>query len=215
MINIALCSDENYIKYCCTVISSIVSNTQNLEKIKFHILTPGLSSQTKNRIKEWGKTTKINITINTANTDEFKNINTGRFSTSALLRLNIEKYLPPNINKLIYLDSDVIILDDIAKIYMQGLEENTIAAVLDLATDQNHSYSLLNNNNNYFNSGVLIIDMEKWKKLNILKKSLDILNSKKLKYPDQDALNLIFDGQWKRLSLRYNFQPSSYSVLKN
>lgn len=215
MINIALCSDENYIKYCCTVIASIIANTNTPEKLNFHILTPSLSNETRDIIKNWSTEKKIEISIYTVNTDDFSNIDTGRFSISTLIRLKLEDYIPKNITKIIYLDSDLVVLGDICNLFKTDLENQPVAATLDLATDPSYNSSLLSGHEKYFNAGVLLIDLEKWRNLNVFSKALTLLKHKNLKYLDQDALNLILDNNWKRLNLRYNFQPSSYSVLKN
>jgi lipopolysaccharide biosynthesis glycosyltransferase len=61
--------------------------------------------------------------------------------------------------------------------------------------------------NRYFNAGVLLIDLDKWRSLRIMEKSMTYLQLRPdTPYADQDALNVACDGQWKELREQWNYQ---------
>lgn len=210
MISIVLCSDENYAAYSATVMVSSLINTTTPEKFVFYLLTPGLESDTENKLQtavtRYGAQLKI-IDVDISHFNSL-NIDLGRFGIGALLRLCMHQYLPKTTKKVIYLDCDLLILGDLAELWKKSLNGLTAGAVTDLCSPE----TFYKRNQNYFNSGVLLIDLEKWKKEEIGEKSITYLNnnSKKSKYPDQDALNAILKDKHLLLDLSWNFQPTSY-----
>lgn len=122
----------------------------------------------------------------------------------------------PDVKKLLYLDSDTLILNDLSELYNTDISKYTIGAVPDMAPHED-----LNNPNGiyvadfakkhlkngpYFNSGVLLINTkEQTKNIELLK------NIKaELKYPDQDILNIALQGKIKPLDLKYNIAPGLF-----
>ncbi|NLQ19083.1 glycosyltransferase family 8 protein [Marinomonas sp. M1K-6] len=212
MINIVLCSDENYAAYSATVMISSLLNTTSPEKFAFYLLTPGLKIETEKKLKkaiqDYDAQLHI-VNVDTSNLNSL-NIHLGRFGIGALLRLYMHFYLPEHVEKVIYLDCDLLVLGDLADLWKKNLNGLPVGAVTDLCSPE----VFKKRHESYFNSGVLLIDLIKWKKDQIGEKSLSYLNenSKNLKYPDQDALNYILKDKYQPVDLSWNVQPTSYSA---
>ncbi|MBJ7540057.1 glycosyltransferase family 8 protein [Marinomonas transparens] len=212
MISIVLCSDENYAPYSATVMVSSLVNTAAPEDFIFYLLTPGLTDGSKDKlqtaVESYGAQLEI-ISIEVSNFISL-NIDLGRFGIGALLRLYMHRYLPEITKKVIYLDCDLLVLGDLAELWGKNLNGLTLGAITDLCSPS----VFKGRQKNYFNSGVLLIDLIKWKNDEIGEKALTYLdkNLEKSKYPDQDALNSVLKGECLPIDLSWNFQPTSYAA---
>jgi lipopolysaccharide biosynthesis glycosyltransferase len=211
MIDIVLCSDENYAPYSATVMISALENTPTPGDFNFYLLTPGLSDNTKSKLKTAIESYGARLSVINVDTTDFNSldIDLGRFGVGTLLRLYMHRYLPEGTKKIIYLDCDLLILGDLALLSKKNLNGLALGAVTDLCSPDVYKQR----NERYFNAGVLLIDLEVWHENNIGEKALIYLaeNLDKAKYLDQDALNHVLDNQYLSIDLSWNFQPTSYT----
>lgn len=110
-------------------------------------------------------------------------------------RLMLPKLLPENVHRIIYADIDMIICNDLIDVYELDLGNNVIAAV-PTRTDK------------YFNSGFLLMDIDKIRKEKIYNKWVKTSQEREFYNPDQDVLNETLRGRVQFLPLKYNFQLS-------
>ena len=211
MIPVFLASDEKFAKYMAVTIESIITATQ--ENIEFYVLDGGITSTSKSRI--------IQILANTNHKLEFLNVDKSHFDNFPIKRhfsLNTYfRYLIPNIkpelNKVLYIDTDMMVVGDIKEIFDTDISEYGIGAVPYI--DEYYNKGMYNDYKKnlfipethlYFNAGMLLINCEYWRKYNIV----DLLFAKtnelkdKLDAPDQDILNIVFANSYKRLDDKYN-----------
>ena len=211
-IPIFLASDNNYAPFVATTIASICDNTKSF--INFYVLDGGISEINKEKIVSL-KNKFDNFSLEFIILDvekEFKGfIETEKISKSMYNRFLIP-LLKPEINKAIYTDVDVIVVDDIAKLYNEDLENYALGAVWEEFFENSYNISRkstleLSDSHKYFCSGILLIDSKKWRESNITEKLLELGNKykDKLKWPDQDLLNIYFDNNYKELSYKYCF----------
>ena len=118
-----------------------------------------------------------------------------RCTIGMFFRLVIGDILPKT-ERAIYLDCDTVVNMDIGDLWKCEATESGIAAVADTFV-QKHGTKVINNSlvmrNEYFNSGVLVIDIKKFTKVrNLADKVLNFVLSHECEYPDQDALNYLF-----------------------
>lgn len=214
MIDVVLCSDENYAPYSAVVMISALTNTKYKEGFHFHLLTTGLKEETEAKLKstilEYGA--KIDITTVNASITRERKIELGRFGIAALFRLYMHRYLDKSIKRVIYLDCDLVILGDLKQLWEQDLADKTVGAVTDLCSPSSYSKRVTD----YFNSGVLLINLEKWRNKNIGENALEnlITTPYKYQYLDQDVLNDMLKKDWLSLDLSWNVQPTSYNAYK-
>lgn len=135
-----------------------------------------------------------------------------RFSPAAMYRLLLMHVLPKNVKKIIYLDCDTIINLDIEKLYNEPVGENGVAAVAELEATFYHAVEkeICNNGTvkreNYFCSGILMFDTEKYNNYpDICLDGMEILK-KHPEYdcPDQDILNYYFADKYYHLPVKYD-----------
>ena len=209
-IHIILCTDEYYIIPCGITIFSICHHNR-LHNLYFHILTEGISNEKKAKletmIKNLGQTIYFyNIKENFLNNMPVNN----RFRKSIYYRLLMANILPSDINKILYLDSDIIVRGDIEELWNYDISNYTLGAVLDQSCDdiRNSNRTGLPPLSDYYNSGVLLINLDLWRKQHIGEKCIRYINEnvQNVLYPDQDALNVITYNSWLKLPFHYNTQ---------
>lgn len=195
MINILLCGNDKIFDGILTTLISIQHHCK--DPLKVHIFTmdvshlnPNFTCLTDDKINFINKMLKdTNIeseAIKFDLTEEYKsklgaspNENTS-YSPYALLRLFADK-ICFNKKKLLYLDIDILFNDNIHKIYDIDITNYEYAAAKD-------HYGKVFINNNYINSGVILINAQKVLETGLFEKARDLLNSKKMLFPDQSAI---------------------------
>lgn len=213
-IYIACATDENYMEKTVVMLYSLMIHT--MSKIEVHILCTN-----KKIIKKIAKIEDkfCNIKIFFYNVDEniFKNYKTSeRINKVSYYRLLLGDVLPKHIDKIIYLDSDLIVRSDITKLWNVSIGGKIIGAVPDVGAQTRYVSSSkaitlyqqmkIPKKCLYFNAGVLLIDIVQWNKLNCREKieKYCIENKKYINFHDQDALNAILWNSWYRLDYTWN-----------
>lgn len=208
-IPIFLSSDDNYAPLIATTIASICDNTKSF--CEFYILDGGISEENKERIaKLKNKFNNFSMEYLYVNKKLFDNFVANSYVTiPAYYRFIIPK-LKPNLNKVIYLDVDIIACQDIKNLYNEDLGNSIIGAVEDHG-NKNYINRLKYNtdislNHTYFNSGVLLIDCQKWRESNVTDQLFEAYNKYRryLLCNDQDILNKVFENNYKILEEKYN-----------
>ena len=218
--NIAFSSDDHYAPYLSVSILSILKN--NLEsEICFYILDFGIKKNNKKIIESIAHKYNKNIQFIPIKKDEFTNfpITINYISPAAYARLKIAEYIP-NIDKLLYIDVDTLTNGSLKELWNTDISQHALAACKDffIEIDQPKYKSKIGLENYcYFNAGVILINMNRWRKLNVLNVSLEWLSKYKniIEYQDQDILNGIFKDDVKFINTRFNFTPSECGYIKH
>lgn len=133
-----------------------------------------------------------------------------RIPRTAYYRIYVpELFKDKNIDYLLYLDCDMIVLEDITTICQMSLDNMILAAVEDAGFHERlEKMNIPSATNCYFNSGFMYIDIKKWLAANITSKVLTFIkqNPEKLRFHDQDALNAVLHDRFKVLHPQWNVQ---------
>jgi len=203
---IFLSTDDNYFIHLLVTVVSILENCSNNKRLEFFIFDGGIKNKNKKQLKEKVKSYGSRVSFLKVNKKNYSNAKLWEHvSESGYYRFEI-----PSIekkSKVIYLDCDLVLNSDILEFFNLDLEEKTIGAVYDYLL----KFTQQRNN---FNSGVLIIDCEKWNKKNYSSKILNYLKDEgqKVTFADQEVFNHFFKKDWKSLPLEWNRQRSIYDL---
>jgi lipopolysaccharide biosynthesis glycosyltransferase len=132
---------------------------------------------------------------------------------AAYYRILLSSIISPSIDKILYLDCDLIVLDDISKLYSINIDGYALAATLD-ATPWNslHRYQLnLSMEDKAFCSGIMLINLNYWRQDNSQVKLLAYSKTprEEVYLHDQDSLNYVFRNQWFVIPPKWNRTPMS------
>lgn len=207
---IFLSSDNNYVPFVATTIASVCDNTKSF--CEFYVIDGGISPDNRSKIMALSEQFKnFSTEFITIDYDKyFKNFREITYLGLSTYSRFLISELKPEITKCIYLDVDIIVIDDIKKLFDINLDNYVIGAVRDTGNSKYLNYVKqsigLPANSIYFNAGVLLINNSKWVGQNITQKLFDIEQKyrEKLKIADQDILNICFQNSYKLLDIKYN-----------
>lgn len=229
---VVLCAaDDNYVKPLAVMLRSAAESLQAGNSLSVIVLDGGIEEANWVSLKESLANLPIQLFSIRPSFDEVQSLVISHHIThTAYLRLLAGRLLPDSIDKVIYLDSDVLVCDDLTKLWDRPLGDAMALAVPDIAcpfvdarfADCNFEKSSpylaaispignwrelgLNPAAPYFNSGVLVMNIKRMREEHVEQKLLDCLtqNEKYVWCWDQYALNIVFANQWKPLPLRWN-----------
>jgi lipopolysaccharide biosynthesis glycosyltransferase len=193
-----------------TTLRSIVDTDKSGEPLEFHVLVDGVSERSRRRIFDSLPHGSASIRWIEVDLEMFRDFSTIRYiSKITYARFLIPRIFPDTISKVLYLDSDILVFDDLQALWATDLEGHVLGAALDGLDAQLKSQTVrlpVPRVRDYFNAGVLLIDLHQWRKAHIVETALEYLKRcPGSPYSDQDALNVACDGLWKRLDSRWNY----------
>ena len=218
-IHISFSTDDNYCPIMGIALQSMIEHMNSKSNYHVYILDDNISAGNKSIIYQMGKNIK-NLFIHFINIQDhkskIKNVFVDRHLSIATYYRFFLPELLPDIDKILYLDTDIIINEDIADLYNTDISKNIIGGCRDLAVvhcdfwDFKKSHEILKslgykNSYDYINAGVILFNLKKMRKQNTTEKLLDIALNHSFVFHDQDAINLVCDGDIKILDGKWNF----------
>ena len=210
--NILCATDDNYIPYCGIMLTSLFEKNKDLS-FEVYIICETLSHKNAERLGLLAKHYNTKIHIIYINNNTFKDcpIRTGdHISIAAYYRLIAADVLPDKLDKILYLDCDMIVNSNIKELYDYDIEKYAFGAIIDEDYLNGAKYERLKYDKSfsYINSGVILFNLEYWRKNRLAKKCLDYISEypERIKFHDQDTLNAVLHKEMRLLPLKYNFQ---------
>lgn len=212
-IHIAACCDENYVPYVAVMMLSALASTTGTP-ITFHLINCSISPESLRKLRGLISRHSGQLEIYQPDDQLYLGLPTLRYGEAVYQRINLPEYIPPDIGRILYIDADTLVLGDLNDLWQLDLEGHLVAAVENLSPRACKDIGLLRTE--YFNSGVLLIDLEGWRRENIHHQVTDYAreNAHKLQYVDQCSLNAVLRGRWLRLMPDWNQQSDIYKVVK-
>lgn len=218
IINIALCFDENMWKEAAVTITSILVNAEK-ETVHHIYCVVSKNVSMKNRemlLSVAAAQSQVSKIIFIEAPGSYENsVCIHAITTAMYTRLMLHSLLP-DIEKIIYLDIDVIVRQSLAPFYNTDIKEYFLGACLDVLNISGEwNYFDFNNfvlplkKGFYINSGVLLMNLKKIREENIDEKWVALSTDSRLKFPDQDILNSTCMDKIKFLPIKYNILVSS------
>lgn len=210
MIHIVCNIDSNYVEHCGVMLSSLLLHNPG-EAFQVHILHMGLTPEDKTRLS--GLTRKHPVTfsfydIPTALLAGFPIKQSDHLSLASYLRIFMPELLPADIDKVLYLDCDLIVTDSVAGLWETDVTGVAVAGVeerppFDIEAPDRLGYP---RQNSYFNAGVMLINLKRWREMDFttLGKQYIIENSGKIVHHDQDVINALLNDRKQLISIRWN-----------
>lgn len=215
VLNVLYQSDNNYAIFMGVSICSLLENNRAAEEINIYIIDDSISAEIKEQIKGMVADYQRNVQfvpIDTIlNNDEIRNAfaYTGmRKNTHSYLKLFVDRLLPDVSGRIVYIDCDTAVEGDISPLMEMDMQGHGIGMVLDsLAIDSRCSVGM-KADDNYYNSGIILIDLDKWRRDKYSERIINhVKNVRTYGTVDQDVLNMEFLHDIYTLPIAYNLQP--------
>jgi lipopolysaccharide biosynthesis glycosyltransferase len=222
-ITLVVVCNNHFAVLLAAMLKSLDSTHKTDEFISLYIVDDGLSNSSRAKLARCIQSPKISL-IWIKITDAIPKhmiipMDNSSFPVSAYIRLFAPYFVDQTVNKIIYLDADMILLEDISALWKTDLQGQVIAAVVDRTEKVSNPWGGIKNYKElgldpeakYFNSGLLVIDMPKWRDMDLTNKVLACISKNKnyAAFPDQYGLNVVLINNWLELDPLWNCFPMS------
>ena len=216
--NICFSLDSKYTEQFCVSAVSILKNSNINDNINFYILDGGLTEKDKTYIELLKNIKDFNI--------EYLQIDEKDFKDCPLLKEKGDKHkdyhvtlptyfrfklpeLLPKLEKILYLDCDVIVRTSLKELFAVSFKDKAVAMVEDVESKREAARLGLKK---YCNAGVMLINLDYWRKNDISRLLFDYVktNKKKILWQDQDVINAVLDEKIKYINNKWNYQYFLY-----
>lgn len=214
---IVMSANEEFVPYLTTFIRSIIDNSKITNNYDLVILHKNISTDNIDIITKMSSKYE-NFKVRFFNISNFlKNIKLfvdKHLTIETYFRLLIQKILP-NYSKVLYLDCDMVVRSDVAELYNENIDGYLLGAVKDIdyagienddKIRQEYTKNILKMNRpfDYFQAGVLVLNLDEFRKKFTVEELLRVAGSYKWKHHDQDVLNFLCDGNVKFIDQKWN-----------
>lgn len=218
LLHIAYGTDSNFLFGAAISATSVLINNQN-HSFHFHFFVESVDDDIISRFKRMSEKFQTSITIYIIDNTPLEKLPTKNWPYSSYYRLIAFDYIGTYTEKLLYLDADVVCKGNINELITLSLDKHIFAVVPDIKEMHSKAIKRLNEpdlDGVYFNSGVILANIKKWNENNLTSKTISfILENKNLKYPDQDALNILLIKNTYLLPQKFNCIYSIKSELSD
>lgn len=208
-LDIAMGFDDRYVPHAAAVISSVVRHAPGAA-FRFIILHDGVLPERQRTIEELAPGSEFVWTQ--VRDEDLPPWEHGHINRATLFRFGLEFLGPSDCQRVLYLDADLVVLDDVRKLAAVDLGGHAIGAVRDHYIDAAafaERWSLPAEAPRYMNAGVLLIDLERVRKEKAFSKAAEFVGrqtKETLPWGDQDALNYFLWNRWLELDPAWNVQ---------
>ena len=229
--NFCMAANSEYIKYFCVLVQCIMGNLKGDTKSDsfiFYLLCNEDTETSRISLMEQRlkKQFSIQIKICSIDSEIFKKIGVRTWGEgenyTAYFRLIADSVLPVEVKTILYLDIDVVVCCDIRNFFSLDLEGNVAGGMRDLRIKKENLIKGINtedfvfsDDGTYVNSGILLIDLEMWRRDEIGIKAIEFMKNHSVIYPDQDAINAVLKNRIKVFEQRWNIQPIMVNMKRN
>lgn len=208
-LNVLFSSDDHYAQHLGAAMQSLLENNQDFTVIRIYVIDSEISDLSKEKLcriaSKFSNVSLFWIPFEKWKSQLHLNM-TWSISISAYARLFVSDMIQDNIDRVLYLDCDMVVCDSLKSLWNTDLQDCVLGAVQDSIGDRTKNAVGLLPEEQYFNSGMLLIDLAKWRELDIGKKCFHFIAEKNgsVVHHDQGVLNGVLRNQWFRLPLCNN-----------
>ncbi len=213
-IEIVCASDAAYWPALAAMLWSLRCNGGDRTAYRVWVLDGGLPRDGLERLR--AAVAPLELIVLRPNREALRGLLVGdHYSEVAYFRLLIPDLLPADVSRVLYLDADTIITAPLTELWATPFDGNPIlAAQCSVIREMSHPKALSNYrelgyppDHPYFNSGVLMMDLDRFRRERLGVAVLDYVrhNAGAVRWVDQDGLNATLGRRWGRLARRWNY----------
>lgn len=213
--NIVYASDERYAMVLGTAMESLYQHHREVSNVDVYILANQITEKSRSMLEKTGKNYGRNIQFVDVDESQFQSAGTQldgqRWGLAAFARL-ITPTLLPELDRILYLDCDTLVQRSLAPLWETELSEYSCAAVAEPFSPGHKRNVRLKKKDVYFNSGVMLIDLKKWREMNVRVQFIECISRHRghVPYVDQGVLNEVLNKEIKLLPAKYNVFTEYY-----
>lgn len=199
--------DSGYVAHLSACLYSLLKNNMH-RTFNIVVITSNIAKSDCSNLCQIANSFRSNLKIEFLRESVFDGLKVNyHFQKSNYYRLFAADFIADD--KCLYLDADIIVTSPIDELLDIELGDYFLAAVENPGFDRHHELGM-RISSKYFNSGVMLLNLDKWRDLNVKESVINFVkkNSEVICFVDQCGLNAVVDGDWIKLDAMYNVQTS-------
>jgi lipopolysaccharide biosynthesis glycosyltransferase len=214
-IALACAADAAYVRPLAAMVQSVLANLASRREIDVFVLAGEIEPDDRAKLSEsWSRQHATAHWLD-ARDSQFAGVPLwGRMPVTTYYKLAVTDLLPAELDRVLFLDSDLIMLGDVGALWDADLGSHHLLAVQDRVVPYVSSpFGIstwatlgLDRNAKYFNAGVMVVDLERWRRDRVPQQVIEYLrtNHENVYFWDQEGLNAVLAGRWGELDERWN-----------
>lgn len=222
---IACASDHRYALPLAVMLRSLLAHLAPGSQVEIYVVDDGISLADKAKVLA-SLTDCVTLHWVEPSRSALSGLPTwGRMPTTTYQKLTLGEWLPAHAEKVLWLDCDLLVLDDIMPLWETELGQRHVLAVPDQRVPLVSSRCGVTAYRElglaaeapYFNAGVLLIDLRRWRKDDVAGRAMDYLYTyrDRVFFWDQEALNAVLAGKWGQLNDGWNRNPTIDHLIRS
>jgi lipopolysaccharide biosynthesis glycosyltransferase len=224
-ITVACAADSDYVRPLAVMLKSVLRCVSSDIALTFHLAGTGIPARDAKRLDDLCAEHRAQIHLHELRAADVSRLPTwGRMSVATYHRLLLAELLPREVKKVIWLDCDLLVRADLARLWETELGGCHLLAVRDpLVPLVSSRYGVrrwrelgLPESGGYFNAGVMLIDLERWREDEVGTRAAAYVEANRgsVMFWDQEGLNAVLCGRWGELDSRWNEFSASVALVQ-
>lgn len=226
MFALAVCMDEKFALNGAMALWSAIQHLDDHQVLAAYVLDNGISESTRSKLVEiFAKQKEIRLSWVHVDPEIINNLplpEDSWLSPATYARIFLPDLVSPDVEKLLYIDSDTLVRHNVHELSSLDMQGNALAACVD------DKYKIVRNaqarsclkrlglvdDDKYFNAGVILFELKRWRELNLTQRSIELVQNHGLEFShaDQDALNAALSQHWCELGWEWNVTSNYYDA---
>lgn len=217
MIHIACNIDHRFVRHCAVTLVSLFANNAG-QSFLVHIVAGSLPPEDRDILSRLAGEYGQEVRFYFPPADLLKHYSVREFghriSMATYYRCLLASVLPETVEKVLYLDCDIVVRGDISPLWDTDLEGYAVACVEDIGSGEHERYERLHYDpaDSYFNAGVLLVNLRYWREADVARQCEAYFRTypERIRFNDQDLLNAVLHARKKLVPLTWNMQDGFY-----
>ena len=208
--NVLMISDDNYAFLLAASILSLFDSNRDATELRVYIISDGIKKKSIEAVEKIADQFKRELYWLPVPEMPEGIVMKGSLNISTYYRLMMQSVIPEIIEKILYLDCDILVRGNIENLWEIDIKDYYLAGVTDTTGKFARESVGLKKNDKYVNAGVLLINLKKWRENQTEEKFLSYLESKnwKVEFNDQGVINRVCNSGIKLVNPQYNMMPT-------
>ncbi len=215
ILNVLYQSDNNYAAFMGVSICSLLESNKSANNIHVYIIDDSISKENKDKLVSMVHSYAREIffldgkqILNCQEITAAFTYSGMRRNTHSYLKLFADRLLPALQERIVYIDCDTAVIGDLSELLSIDMKDKPIGMAMDSLMPAHKAPAETAKSGKYYNSGVMLIDLNTWRKSRCSERILQYRqNGKAYGTVDQDILNAVLSNEILTLPARYNLQP--------
>lgn len=217
-IEVLFCCDPSFYQHLAVALISMLENNARTH-FNVHLMTSSRNDRLEEQLrKSLASYRNATLTIHHLSLDNYTHFFvSSHIRLESYLRIFAAQVLGDDIDKILYLDCDVVVLDDLRDLWATDISAYALAAAPDLYGGFRRTALGVPEDRPYVNAGVLLLNLTRWRQENLAQRLIGYIeaHSDTLTFHDQDAINAVLHASIRVLARRWNVQAQMYRLRRH